>query len=326
MVDAIRRTLVAMLLLVSPWAAATFHTFKVDQLYSNADGSIQFIVLREASNLNGQHEFAGLTLFVTQGALRKDFNFPSDLPSNTAGRSVLIATRGFAALGAVAPDYTFPDRFLPVDGGVVNFAGVDTLTYASLPIDGVNALFRTGAVAANAPINFARATASIPATAVTSVEFYNAGLDHYFISALAPDIDALDSGRLAGWARTGRSFRVHPTQASGGIAVGPVCRIYIPPGRGDSHFFSASQAECGETIAKFPFMVLETSSAFFVGLPDPTSGACLPGEVPVYRVWNNRADSNHRYMTDRALRDSMVAGGGIAEGYGPDQVILCAAP
>jgi len=326
MIALVRPCIAVALLLVAPWAAATFHTFKIDQLYSNADGSVQFIVLREASGLNGQDEFTGVTLSVTKGAVRKEIEFSHNLANATAGRSVLIATAGFAALGLMLPDFTVEDRFLPVDGGVVNFGGVDTFTYGALPIDGVNALFRNGTEAANAPVNFNRATGSVPASAVTSVEFYHAGLDHYFISALAPDIDALDSGRLAGWARTNRSFRVFPTQASGGAGVGPVCRIYIPPARGDSHFFSASPGECGDTIAKFPFMRLETSAAFFVGLPDTATGACAAGMIPVYRVWNDRADSNHRYMTDRALRDSMVAAGGTAEGYGPDQVILCGAP
>jgi len=46
--------------------------------------------------------------------------------------------------------------------------------------------------------------------------------------------------------------------------------------------------------------------------------------VPVYRVWNDRADTNHRYLTDLALRDVMVAQGGVAEGYGPDRVDMCA--
>ncbi len=312
--------------LAAATAHATFHTFRIDQLYSNADGSVQFIVLREASGLNGQNDFAGLSLTATKGGVAKSFDFPSALPSNTAGRRVLIATQGFVALGSIFADYTVPDRFLPTDGGTVNFAGVSSLTYAALPIDGVNALFSSGATAPNAPTNFAGATTSVPASAVTAVEFYNAVLDHYFLSALAPDIDALDSGRLAGWARTARSFRVYPTQASGGASVSGVCRIYIPPGRGDSHFFSASAQECSDTLAKFPFMLLETSAAFFVALPNLASGACPPGTIPVYRVWNNRADSNHRYMIDRVLRDAMVAAGGIAEGYGPDQVILCGAP
>src|SRR3954466_3000275 len=49
---------------------------------------------------------------------------------------------------------------------------------------------------------------------VTVVEYYNAALDHYFISPLQPDIDALDSGRLAGWARTGQSFQAFPGSAA----------------------------------------------------------------------------------------------------------------
>jgi hypothetical protein len=48
--------------------------------------------------------------------------------------------------------------------------------------------------------------------------------------------------------------------------------------------------------------------------------------VPVYRVWNGRVDSNHRYTIDIAVRDAMVAAGGIAEGYGPNAVIMCAPP
>ncbi len=44
---------------------------------------------------------------------------------------------------------------------------------------------------------------------VDVIEFYHAGLDHYFISSLAADIAALDSGRFNGWTRTaGRSRRM----------------------------------------------------------------------------------------------------------------------
>ena len=48
--------------------------------------------------------------------------------------------------------------------------------------------------------------------------------------------------------------------------------------------------------------------------------------VPVYRLWNNRVDSNHRYTSDRPTRDEMVAKGYVAEGYGPDSVIMCGTP
>ena len=63
---------------------------------------------------------------------------------------------------------------------------------------------------------------------------------------------------------------------------------------------------------------------FQIALPDSTTGACPGGTIPVYRVWNNRPDSNHRYTTSLAIRDAMLAHGYIAEGYGPSAVIMCA--
>ena len=44
----------------------------------------------------------------------------------------------------------------------------------------------------------------------------------------------------------------------------------------------------------------------------------------MYRVWDNRADTNHRTMTSLTVRARMVAKGWVAEGYGPNQVIMCA--
>jgi len=57
--------------------------------------------------------------------------------------------------------------------------------------------------------------------------------------------------------------------------------------------------------------------------PEPLTGACPAGGMPIYRVFNNRTDANHRYTTSIAIRDQMVAKGGIAEGYGPNIVTLC---
>jgi hypothetical protein len=44
----------------------------------------------------------------------------------------------------------------------------------------------------------------------------------------------------------------------------------------------------------------------------------------VYRLWNHRVDSNHRYTTDAAIKAQMIAAGSVAEGYGPDAVDMCA--
>jgi hypothetical protein len=155
---------------------------------------------------------------------------------------------------------------------------------------------------------------------VDVIEYYNAGFDHYFISSLTPDIVANDTGANAGWTRTGRVFSAFASARAGSS---PVCRFYIPPQLGNSHFYSASPAECAEVRAKFPTFTLEATDVMHAYLPDGTSGACPASAIPVYRVWNKRADSNHRYTTDLGVRDAMVARGYVAEGYGPDGVALC---
>jgi hypothetical protein len=68
-------------------------------------------------------------------------------------------------------------------------------------------------------------------------------------------------------------------------------------------------------------LILSLSSIL---LPDQITGACPAATLPVYRVWDNRADTDHRYIISRATRDQMVAVGWLAEGYGNDAVILCA--
>ena len=157
-----------------------------------------------------------------------------------------------------------------------------------------------------------------PGDLLDAVEYYNATLDHYFITASASDKQLLDSGVFAGWQRTGLSFKVlDPATTVPGIS--PVCRFYGVPAAGlDSHFYSASPAECNDVLQRFPGeWILESSDVFEVGLPDPTTGACASGTVPIYRAWNHRSDANHRYTTDPNVELAMIARGYIAEGYGP---------
>jgi hypothetical protein len=155
-----------MLLLTATSAAlAAFHLFRIEQLYSNTDGTVQFVVMRESFGANGENFWAGITLTSTGGGT---FTFPTNLPSSaTAGRRVLIASQDFAALGLVTPDYVIPNGFLPTANGTVNFAGgVDQWTYTSLPTDGVNALYANGMVAPNLATNFFGQSASVASAAM----------------------------------------------------------------------------------------------------------------------------------------------------------------
>jgi hypothetical protein len=141
------------------------------------------------------------------------------------------------------------------------------------------------------------------------------------------DIDALDSGRIPGWSRTGGEFFVY---ATGGAGLSPVCRFYIPPQHGNSHFFSADPSECARIQSligvdpNYSGYILETPAAFHIALPNVFTGACPASTTPVYRLWNARADSNHRYTTDPVVKAQMQAIGYIAEGYGPNAVAMCA--
>ena len=64
------------------------------------------------------------------------------------------------------------------------------------------------------------------------------------------------------------------------------------------------------------------SQAFAVALPD-AAGMCPNNWTAVYRLWNNRTDSNHRYTTDPAVKAQMLTRGYVAEGYGADAVGMC---
>jgi hypothetical protein len=173
-----------------------------------------------------------------------------------------------------------------------------------------------------------------PPTQTTVVEFYHQALDHYFITGIAKEISDLDTGVHAGWMRTGQTFKAYAIGSAGRTGRRPVCRAYGIPSAGiDSHFYSASPDECTATMVNFGdawqrpgSWGIEASEVFQMDLPDPLTGACPANGVPIYRVFNQRKDANHRYTTSLAIRDQMVAKGGVAEGYGPNAVALCGLP
>jgi hypothetical protein len=159
-----------------------------------------------------------------------------------------------------------------------------------------------------------------PASTALAVEFYNAALDHYFLTHIPGEIAALDAGvTIRGWKRTGQSFNVYPSAVAG---ASPVCRFYIPPEKGDSHFYGRGTTECTATAAANPTFVNEDPQFFHVMLP--TAGVCPVGTRNVHRVFSNRPDANHRYTVDPAIRDQMAGRGWLPEGDGPALVVMCA--
>jgi len=232
---------------------------------------------------------------------------PSLLPSQV---KVLLqaAARPFPPLGSIVGDGT------PVPACTAPSSADQNECYCSTATCGAGMLDAGAALAAAAKSN------AIGAATPAVVEYYNASLDHYFITWAADEIAKLDTGtEIKGWTRTGQTLKTFTVAQAG---TSPVCRFYIPPELGDSHFFGRGTVECNATAAKNPSFVLE--DAAFMQMTLPSAGTCPAGTAPVYRVFSNRADANHRYMTDRSIRDQMVAKGWLAEGDGPDLVVMCA--
>ncbi|QJR16520.1 hypothetical protein [Usitatibacter palustris] len=140
---------------------ASFHLWTINEIYSNADGTVQYIELTTADA--GQQFLAGHTVSTSStGSATQNYTFGTNLPGDSAGKKFLIATSGFAALGILVPDYVVPNGFLFKHAATLDFSGVDVWNYANtLPTDGFLSLNRNGTQGINSPTNFAGATAQI---------------------------------------------------------------------------------------------------------------------------------------------------------------------
>ena len=158
-----------------------------------------------------------------------------------------------------------------------------------------------------------------------AVEYYHAAFDHYFVTAIPAEIDALDRGVMSGWQRTGMGFNVIVPGDTASPMSSMVCRLYGRPEFGlNTHFYTASPDECATVQRNWPEQwELESSNVFSVFMPNVMSGACPAGTAPIYRAWNQRADTNHRFTIDPTVQAQMMTHGNVAEGYGTIAVAMC---
>ena len=171
---AIRLSLLLTLLAALP-AQAGHHQWFISEVFSNADGTVQFVELK-GTNDNEQfiNGFAVATL-APGGAIPTSAPIGPNLPSNlTNGAYLLIGTTGYATLastqGQPAPDRTLPNNFLEISGDRVRYAGIPATdrVYVSgdLPINGIQSLdYESGdpGNTPNTPTNFSGDTGSINA-------------------------------------------------------------------------------------------------------------------------------------------------------------------
>ena len=178
---------------------------------------------------------------------------------------------------------------------------------------------RMSSVALGITLGLAASPAARAAESV--IEFYNATLNHYFITISAAEANGIDQGAAGpGWHRTARVFGAYADAATAPAGALPVCRFYgnVAAGGPNSHFYTADPDECaaGKRDSGWQYEGI----AFYVRVP--AGGVCPAGTDAIRRNYNRRFlqhDSNHRYTAERDLHDEMAAIGWAAEG-----IVLCA--
>jgi len=149
-----------------------------------------------------------------------------------------------------------------------------------------------------------------------AIEFYNSGINHYFMTAYTDEATSLDNKPEWNWARTGKTFNVWLTQASALSNASPVCRFYgvFSNGTVGSHFYTVDATECAYVKSRLDWGWNYEGDAFYA--VKPTGDTCPSGTSPVYRAYNNGMGGapNHRYMTSQTEVDAMVTQGWVSEG------------
>jgi hypothetical protein len=212
--------------------------------------------------------------------------------------------------GTVNPgmDCAFSFTFAPSAVGVRNA----TVTVLSNGVGSPQAVAMSGTGTSTPPP---------PQQTINIIEYYHAEWDHYFMTGIPDEIQKLDAGVFAGWARTGKSFKALPLSSANSEVV---CRFFSTSfAPKSSHFYTPFPNECN--IVKQNSDWQFEGNVFNIAVPD-VNGVCPAGTIPVYRLYNNGqgAAPNHRYTTDLTVRQQMIDAGWIPEGYGPIGVIMCA--
>jgi len=152
-------------------ARATFHLIHITEVFSNADGTVQYVELQALANGQTQLQEARIDAFNANGLiLTLVFDFTTSFPQLNVGETVLIATPGFEAAVGFAPDFVMPaNSLISRPDGRVRFRAdsgfiVDAVAYGNytgsnagfgspapaLPTDGCHSLTRTSAGTNNA--------------------------------------------------------------------------------------------------------------------------------------------------------------------------------
>ena len=159
---------------------AFFHFWHFDEIFSNADGTVQFIEMTTTSS--GEIFANGVQIRSTSTGKIFTFTGPN-LTSPTTNKNLLIATSGFSSLPGLSqtpplltPDYTLDANFFNQAGDTLKFCTnpcntpgtnlYETRIFGAVPTDGVMSLrfLPTVMTDTNSPKNYAGTTGSVNLT------------------------------------------------------------------------------------------------------------------------------------------------------------------
>lgn len=228
---------------------------------------------------------ASMRVSVSGNVIRLDFVYKPDAPAGGA------TPPGMTTYGSVALPALAPGRYRAEGWGTKTTGGPAEQYFT-----------REFTVASTIPV----------------IEYYSAGLDHYFMSAGPDEIAIVDRGGAGDWKRTGQVLKAWARAQDAPPGAVPVCRFYA---RGpNSHFYTGSAQECEylkslerdqraqDEARGRPFLGWGYETiAFYAILPQ--NGQCPAGMRAVYRAYNNGAakgGSNHRFTKDLGQHAAMA--------------------
>lgn len=145
------------------------HTWRINEVFSSADGSVQFIELIETCGGAGE---ISMTQVSASGGTVDILNLSAGSSSN---KRILLGTSNLQSFGGPAPDYIIPANFFSLTGDSIVYQTYHTnCTFPSgtIPTDGTSSLNRSAAcggsgcpatVAMNSPTNFAGQSSPVTA-------------------------------------------------------------------------------------------------------------------------------------------------------------------
>jgi hypothetical protein len=152
------------------------HTWDVNEVFVNANGSIWFVELREVGGGDGETFVGGHDVISLDTLQFFDICVPPGdchVVGPTGFKYLLFANQAFADLpGAPPPDQIVAgNAFFDLSGDTVRYDPYDNLAFPTgLPTDGLMSFNEGTGVALNSPTNYAGTTGSVDASGTGSAE------------------------------------------------------------------------------------------------------------------------------------------------------------